>query len=354
MNSISQNITKSNFDDRQISLAVEAQGGFFAVAFRDEQTKQTLRSCAFDVKLQRKHTNRIVQSYQKDFSFEESFYALALTRNIAHTRNEQDDMGYPVISQEARAQIAREASSATWRDMHSTPKRKMIAEFSRKSRLRLLKMVSRLEKTASGLFLTFTYRANMQDHSQAKTHLDLLLRWLKYNYAEGAFLWRMEYQQRGAIHFHIIAFNIHRVDIAKITAYWQEMTGDDSYPDVETMHNRRKAMFYVSKYVAKTEKHLPSGFINEPYPEKLQFTGRFWGVVNRKLLPLAERTLIYLHGDAKVFHDLRRYARRHYKRLSRRLQGFTLLVGDAQQWLDLLWKTELQTGRIYGMTPIIS
>jgi len=342
---ISQHNPKSNFDDKQIQLAVEAQGGFFAVAFRGEHTKSTLKSIADDLKLQRKHTARITKNYQKDFSFEEAFGVSACTRPGQDTRTEQDDEYYPVISPEARAQIAREAHFATLRDLHSTQKRRAIADFSRKSRLRLLKLVSRLEKTASGLFLTFTYRANMQDHTDAKKHLDLLLRWLKYHHPEGAFLWRMEYQKRGAIHFHVIAFNVRRIEIQSLTQYWQELTGDNSYPDIETMHNRRRALYYVSKYVAKHESNNPSGFISEPYSEKPAFFGRFWGVVNRKLLPFAARSLIFLQGDAKAFHDLRRYARRHYKRLSGRLQGFTLLVGDAQQWLDLLWRTERDNDR---------
>lgn len=306
------------------------------------------RSCADDIKLQRKHTARIYANYQKDFSFEESFEALDCSRPRPNTSMEQDPVYLPIISDEAKQQIAREACHATMRDLFTPVKRRMIAEFSRKSRLRLLKLVSRLEKTASGLFLTFTYRANMQDHTEAKNHLDLLLRWLKYNYPVGAFLWRMEYQKRGAIHFHVIAFNVHRVDLQSITKYWQELTGDDSYPDVETMHNRRKALYYVSKYVAKPEQNS-SGFINEPYSEKTVFFGRFWGCVNRKALPFAPRTYLYLRGDAKVFHDMRRYGRKHYARLSRRYQGFCLLVADAEQWLNLLWQVESTNGRVMSL-----
>jgi len=141
----------------------------------------------------------------------------------------------------------------------------------------------------------------MQDHSEAKNHLDLLLRWLKYNYKEGAFLWRMEYQQRGAIHFHIIAFNVHRVEIEKVTKYWQELTGDDSYPDVETMHNRRKAVYYVSKYVAKRESNNPSGFINEPYSEKPQFFGRFLGRGQSQIIaPGRENDHVFERGRESI------------------------------------------------------
>lgn len=368
---ITQNIPKANFDDRQIKLRIEAQGGLFAVAIESDLPRRTQHSTAHDLKMQRKHTARIYQNYQKDFSFEEIFEALDCTGRQADTSircnpeapyysqdrykralnrtTEQDPVYMPVITPEAKAQIEREALFATLREIHDQPKRKMIAEFSRKSRLRLLKLVTRLEKNASGKFLTFTYRENMQDHTEAKVHLDLLLRYLKYHYKQGAFLWRMEYQKRGAIHFHVIAFNVAWIDIDALTAYWQEMTGDDSYPDVEAIHNRRKAMYYVSKYVAKHERTDISGFISEPYSEKPQFFGRFWGVVNRKNLPLAVRTYFRVVGDAKVFHDLRRYARRFYAGLSRRYQGFCLLTVDGNQWLDLMYRSELETGRVYGL-----
>lgn len=236
-----------------------------------------------------------------------------------------------------------------------------ITEFSRRSRGRLLRLVARLKPEASGLFLTVTYRENMRDHALAKKHLDKLLRWLKYNYPAGAFLWRMEYQRRGAIHFHLLCFNVQFIEAGKVTAYWQNMTGDNSYPDVSEIQNRRKATYYVSKYIAKVADGMdavPSwllslsvrsarlalaltalarhGFIYVPYLEKSGFVGRFWGVVNRKNLPYAPLRSCRIVGGADVLHEMRRYARRYSPKVSKRLQGFSLFVDDAERWRQLM------------------
>lgn len=232
--------------------------------------------------------------------------------------------------------------------------------------MRLLRFVARFVPTASGRFLTYTYRENMQDHKRAKHELDLLLRWLKNHYPEGAYLWRMEYQKRGAIHFHIIAFNVGDMKLSEVTDYWQGMTGDDSYPDVKRIENKRKATYYVSKYIAKTSPSIEAaptwmvalcvgswrllaavalvaardGFINLTYSENENlspvFIGRFWGIVNRKNLPMAVLHKVRIKGGADVLHEMRRYARRYAPVIGKRLQGFTLFVQSPSQWLRLL------------------
>lgn len=222
-----------------------------------------------------------------------------------------------------------------------------IGTFSQKSRMRLLRHTARLRADASGLFLTVTYRGNMLDHKKAKGHLELLLLWLKRRYQEAAFLWRMEYQKRGAIHFHIIAFGVQFIPIEILTAYWQKMTGDQSYPDISSISSRRKVVGYVSKYIAKMEQvenqaagGAVSGFINLPNSDI--FVGRFWGIANRKALPLAERMYIqFSSADDRLFNTMRRYARRRWSRLSNRWQGFTLFVDDALQWYDLCLQSML-------------
>lgn len=220
------------------------------------------------------------------------------------------------------------------------PTRGKIYEFSRKSRSRLIEKAARLRAASGGVFITLTYRENMQDAALAKTHLDKVLRWLKYHKPFGAFIWRMEYQKRGAIHFHILALNVHFVDAEELTVYWQVLTADDSYPDVKAIRSQRRVLYYVSKYLAKTEQADKAGgdcgFISLPYLDN--YTGRFWGVTNRKRLPLAPQTVVQVsNGDGRLFFDLKRYARRYWRGLSRRLQGFTLYAGNSARWLELLY-----------------
>jgi len=152
------------------------------------------------------------------------------------------------------------------KELLSKSRRGRVANFSRKSRLNMLRLVARLDKSVRGLFLTFTYRENMQDYVTAKYHLDLLLRWLTYHAGEkSSILWRMENQpNRGAIHFHIIVFNISYMSAEMVTAYWQELTGDDSYPDIKRLTSKKKVMIYVSKYLAKESEPAAAAAVSDP------------------------------------------------------------------------------------------
>jgi len=235
-----------------------------------------------------------------------------------------------------------------------------ICSFSRKSRKRLLELTARLRKDVVGMFLTFTYRGEVS-HVDAKKHLDLMLRWLKRKLPSSAFIWRMEYQRRGVIHFHVLQLGTRRVSRSVfdgITVHWQKVTCDESYPDIKTIHNKRHVMRYVSKYLAKSEQAVTpaafcedvaadsvseaasaadAGFIYVPYSEKREFVGRFWGVVNRDKLPFADKTIVDFHGSALAFLEYRRMARRYTRGrcyFPSRLQGFTVFVNNSEKWLS--------------------
>jgi len=269
-------------------------------------------------------------------------------------------------------------------------RRGQISEFTNPARLRMMRMVARLDLDIKGLFVTLTYREDMTDHVEAKRHLDYTLRWIKRRLAGSAVLWRMEYQDRGAIHFHLVIFGASYLDAVQLTGFWQKLTGDDSYPDVRRIRNRKMALRYVAKYVAKlppVSTHASTGgeaagFISEPYSDRAVYTvfedgrvvntetgelvgkcagarqssqpekqdrvwdeetgryaapddhkwvGRFWGVVNRKFLPYADLDEIEHDASFAPLADLARAARRFWKGMSSRCAGFTLFC-DAPQW----------------------
>jgi hypothetical protein len=230
------------------------------------------------------------------------------------------------------------------RDLHTVQRRgggirRPVMGFSSKSRLNLLRLVSRL-RDVPALFITLTYRQNLTDHAAAKRHLDLALRWISRQLPRSAILWRMEYQRRGAIHFHLIVFDAYGLPLADFTAYWQRMTGDNSYPDVKYVQgNRRRILAYVAKYVAK-----PDGLDSATNSEVLSQPGRYWGVFARRFLPLADVLVMHII-HAGVLYDFRRLVRRYLRgRVSGKFlgwlcvgspMGFSLFVGDASQWHTL-------------------
>lgn len=354
------NMSISSFDQSvkfslgNFDLRVEAQGSLLGVKLRKHPTRAQLKSIRDDENDEWYRARKAIQALVKEGM-----------------------LGYDPHLVQFEKQKIRFLDYAV-----PQARRSSITNFSKKSRLRLLRTCSKLDLALYGLFLTFTYRENMTDARTAKDHLEKLSLWLKRNYPENAFIWRMEYQERGAIHFHIIALNRAFIPAQKLTSYWQKLTGDKSYPDIKKLRSRRKVMYYISKYIAKVtqtgsnvgcgvtysrawwdkekkskeitplteteqaqlvaldnqrEQHAESGIglVSEPYSDN--YVGRFWGVINRAKLPLAPLKVVEIKDfSQKVFFQYKRYARRYWKFLSRRLQNFYLFVDSAQRWLDLL------------------
>jgi hypothetical protein len=147
----------------------------------------------------------------------------------------------------------------------------------------------------------------------------------------------MEYQERGAIHFHLIAFDIPYYHWKLCLADWREATGDPEITNIklEFCYNAKHVRRYVSKYVAKVEAYhgnldTTSNLAADDLP------GRFWGVENRKNLRFA--VLVTFVCDAtEVFWHFKRYARRYWSGVNRRgACGFTLYVDNIANWQGLL------------------
>lgn len=53
-------------------------------------------------------------------------------------------------------------------------------------------------------FITVTYKCNMQDLRKAKRHISLMFKRMKNDFANLKYLYVLEFQDRGAVHFHIL------------------------------------------------------------------------------------------------------------------------------------------------------
>lgn len=355
-------------ENRNLAFSIEAQGELLTVKITDGLKRQQKSSAADDwqrwKELQRLARKEIVKfGTERDILFKEAYFKLA---------SEQSSRVIDMLASGVHAEASRRSSG-----------RGRIYEFSRKSRLRLLRKTARLSPGAGGLFLTFTYRQNITDARQAKKHLELMLLWIKRHYPRTCCIWRMEYQQRGAVHFHVMVLNRNFIPARELTAQWQKVTGDDSYPDIEKIRTRRKLTSYVAKYIAKVtqdpandegwvtnydaswwmkekmrdnayvltdeqKKELQrvdaalasAGLDNAPYSDN--YTGRIWGVTNRKMLPLAPVEMLHFaKASPELFETMRRYARRYWKRLSRRFQSFSLFTDNPYRWLEVATQTAL-------------
>lgn len=297
----------------------------------------SLLTCKMDSEIKRQQKKSCIEDWRKYHK------ALHEAKNIVWEWERLGinprEIGYKKIDDTTRKKLVALKTNEilTERNVKVRP-RGAITEFSRASRLRLLKASARLADDVRGLFVTFTYRENMQDAALAKEHLHKLMLWIAYHYEKAACIWRMEFQGRGAIHFHVMILNITFIPAKEITEYWQRLTGDDSYPDIERMGSKRKISRYMSKYIAKREQAVSStGLDNLSYLKNA--VGRFWGVCMRKNMPYAEMREISVTGSMLVYAEMKRYARRKYKRISKRIQGFALFVDNPYRWLDLLLYT---------------
>ena len=107
--------------------------------------------------------------------------------------------------------------------------------------------------------------------------------YLRRHGAAGA-LWRVEYQQRGAVHFHVIVWGKANEPLmlsepealSRLNAYWHRAIGStqDAHlvhgvrADVVPLEDEGKVIAYLCKYLAKAEGTIP------PW-----HTGRLWGII---------------------------------------------------------------------------
>lgn len=169
--------------------------------------------------------------------------------------------------------------------------RNAISKFSESSacRMRRYLRTCRAEYTH---FITLTYpHAFPIDGAESKEHLRRFMQELKrYNEREektsassrrgfSAF-WFLEFQERGAIHYHIFA--THYVDMGWLRNTWYRIVGSEDKRHLSagtSVERLRSGRFgtcaYASKYAAKA--------IQKDVPSFLENVGRFWGVTGDRV-----------------------------------------------------------------------
>lgn len=105
-------------------------------------------------------------------------------------------------------------------------------------------------------------------------------------------VWRMEFQDRGAIHFHILAFNLPFWKQKELQEAWEDCTEEfRSIAHIKLVHGARSIMSYISKYIAKPDERTELTSLEDgtyQHDEREKLSGRFWGWINKELLPLGE------------------------------------------------------------------
>lgn len=135
----------------------------------------------------------------------------------------------------------------------------------------------RMVKTARNIedlpyMITLTYPDDYPtDGKLVKTHLDKFKRWIKYKGIKG--FWFLEFQKRGAPHFHLYVDKA--VKPGELSKYWYELvaSGDIRHlsagTQIKQMRETHALAAYAQKYAAKADQ--------KEVPEIYQNVGRFWG-----------------------------------------------------------------------------
>jgi len=179
-----------------------------------------------------------------------------------------------------------------------------IKRFSANARRRLIRFMARMRmKNCRATFITLTFKG-YPTNAEAKRALHAFMSHLSRNFPQASACWRMEYQERGAIHFHLLCFNLPYWPQKALGEVWTRITRETaSRVDIRLVRSRRGVMYYVSKYIAKVDaKGGKTSFIQVPYLHgyKKWRKGRFWGYHNKKHLPLGQKFEGVLVNDSLI------------------------------------------------------
>jgi hypothetical protein len=177
------------------------------------------------------------------------------------------------------------------------------------------------------LFVTLTYPGDWQrwNAEDWKRHRDNFAKALLRAHPGAFALWKLEFQARGAPHYHLVVYGVRFLDHDWVASAWYRIVGSGdprhlaAGTEVRQVRSWRGTRAYVSKYLAKVG----------PVPEG--YTGRFWGVIGRKNMPTEVIRIIL---DDPQFYRLKRIirkwlAKRGYNVWSQWHQGLTAFLGWA-------------------------
>ena len=165
-----------------------------------------------------------------------------------------------------------------------------VVGFSAGSRSRLMQVMASLprQRLCMPWFVTLTYPASWP--ADARTWLAHRRAFLKRLYAEygaAAVIWRLEPQQRGAPHFHLMVFTdaalalpqagTDTLDWSTLSRWWYDVVGSGDpwhlvhgVRDVQRVRSWNGVMSYASKYLCKSS--------------DIRLPGRQWGIEHKAML----------------------------------------------------------------------
>lgn len=166
------------------------------------------------------------------------------------------------------------------------PTRTEIFQFSENSRRRLrFAALNAWPKLISQFCLTY-HEHFPSDGKELKRQLHNFLKVFRKRYPGTVYLWILEFQRRGAPHFHLfLPFSPSPEVGRELAAIWLRVSGQSDDQQAVAFHEHSRNFItwdmgngsYICKYIEKSrQKDVPDNFVN---------VGRFWGA-SRGLVPM--------------------------------------------------------------------
>lgn len=218
--------------------------------------------------------------------------------------------------------------------------RGIISQFSAKSRKRLIETFTRLDTKKMKYskervkFITLTYQDNMQNYELSKLHLKRFIERLQYRFDDFWCVWKMELQERGAVHFHLIAGGMPYLDMYYLQVMWaicSDQTPDNMtmvesleslakrcpFTRIEAIKSVRGVLSYAAKYMTKLEDGKTGETVHATALSSAKRVadengligltichtfGRFWGVYGRQNIPFADKINVMCALTDKMYN----------------------------------------------------
>lgn len=218
-----------------------------------------------------------------------------------------------------------------------------VKGFTSDARRRLMRTIAKVRDDA-GLpdFVTLSYPSSFPEPKESKRHLEMFIKRMKRKFPECGMIWKLEPQQRGAPHYHLLVWGVSQEKLREfVPVAWHDIAGNgdinhllfhqgllhDSEPCVNAVRSWKGVMSYASKYLGKTFE--VAGWDGKE-------TGRFWAVVNRKNIPFGQDMVMRI--TVKDAHKWMRYQRRFSGVRFRSSSPSHTTFCDADQWVDNIIK----------------
>ena len=180
-----------------------------------------------------------------------------------------------------------------------------INHFSYRSKRRM-KLFARNTSNLWRIFIHLTYPRNYpSDGRKVKKHLDIFIKRLKRYCPDIKFLWVIEFQQRGAPHYHILVNQ--EVNKNWLSQSWYEVvdSGDERHlragTTIELVRSKNHSIAYLMNYLKKIEQ--------KTVPEEYKNVGKFWSH-STKILEVDE---YFIEDSLRKNQRITRCFRRWYR-----------------------------------------